>query len=61
MPLLNSLFKKKPREILTDEDKVHLREIERKAYLTEAIRLTEIKGRERAKTDLEIKPKKEAF
>ena len=57
---LLSLFKKekKPQPILNEEDSITLREIERKAYFEDAKKLVEARGKERAKNELTIKPKK---
>jgi DNA-binding protein YbaB len=60
MGFIDSLFKPKP-SILTDDDKNELKEIRRKAYMDEARKLAEIKGKEMAKFELGMKQKKEDF
>ena len=59
--MIFGLFKKKVKPIITDEDSKELREIERKSYMEYARKLMEIRGKERARIDLEIKQKKDDF
>jgi len=47
--------KKKQLPILTEEDSIELKELERKSYMEEARVLVVVRGKERAKQDLTIK------
>jgi len=52
-----AFFKKKVKSILTDEDNLKLREIERSAYMHEAEKLIMERGIKRAREDLGTKEK----
>lgn len=54
-------FFAKPKSILTEEDEKELRDIQRKAYMDEAKKIMENRGKEMAKRDLELKKPKERF
>lgn len=58
MSFWNSLFNKKYNEILTEEDKKELKEIQRKSYMEEAKKIMEQRGKELAKRDLAFENKK---
>jgi len=59
MGLISNFFKPK-KSILTEEDNIELKNIQRKAYLEEARKLVEEQARQKAKNDLGIKQKKES-
>lgn len=56
-----NFLKRKKKPILHDEDILELKEIERKSYMTEARKLAEVRGINRANQELGIKSKKEEF
>lgn len=58
MSLLSNLFKK-PVPILTEENQTELLKIKREAYMIEARKIMEEKGKLQAQTDLGIKKVKE--
>jgi len=59
MGLIDSFFGK-PKPIITEEDNKELRDLQRKAYMEEAKKLIEERGKERARQELGQKQKKES-
>lgn len=54
-----SIFKKKVKQIITEQDILELKNLEREAYMNSARELVKIRGQERAKTELGIKQKEQ--